>query len=154
MFSYGGFFVPLKSMSPIYSWVVWIDPINYAYRLVTGVVFGSTLGNTPLTFGCGAINVTKYPLSCGASVHLDSRKITSSAVLESVGTGELPLWVSALALALFACVTRTVAYLVLRWKWVVQVQRQTMVEVVEEEGTDVFDIKGMSKVQEIVDIEV
>ena len=126
MFSYGGFFVPMQSMSPIYSWIVYIDPIHYAFRLVTGVVFGSY---APLEFQCGEMNETIYPQSCGRTSN--SRTISSVDVLNSVGTGDLPLWISAAALGVIAVVTRSLAYCVLRYKWVILVQQKEMKEVFE-----------------------
>ena len=125
MFSYGGFFVPVNSMDPLYRWVVYIDPINYSFRLVTGVVFNLP----PLNFNCASANDTVYPASCSPG----SRLITGEKVLEEIGTVDMPLWAPALALVAFAVVTRLAAYLVLRWKWVIQVQRKEMVEVAESD---------------------
>ena len=131
MFSYGGFFVPVASMDPLYRWVVYIDPINYAFRLVTGVVFGPNL--SPLDFNCAGANDTVYPASCGGAANAGRRLITGERVLEEIGTGDMQMWVAALALVAFAVVTRSAAYLMLRWKWVIQVQQKEMVEVAERD---------------------
>lgn len=127
LFSTSGFMVPFPEMHWAYAWIVYINPLAYAFALCMHLVFDGEsypcvyLSGSGLAGSNDTATPSQFPEYCGDGSSSSSRDgfVPGSAVIEQFGIifSADVCWI---AIFVNVVIWRLLAFAILNWKWVIQ----------------------------------
>merc|ERR1711939_1247886 len=147
LFATSGFMVPYADMHPAYSWILFVNPLTYAWALCMFIVFSSQA----FTCAGGGEVETTFPAYCPPSAFNGTEEgqggerntIPGLAVLSHFNIDMFSPQLCLGIMCLYVVVFRVLAFVILRWKWVV-VPEKMKVSITSEHDEEKMVVMGQT----------